>query len=137
HALAIEQDTLGQAMEWAVAPGQTPERLRAGLAALRDLPKMPPAAEVVQAEALLTEKTLDLPTDELKRPLEDDKRNRPYGPSTFWNSIWLDAVLPPWERVRARRVNRLSSIAMARVAMLEPWQRPASTTAGNDGGGPL
>ena len=55
---AVERTALGQAMEWAVARGQTPERLHAALAAYRDLPKMPPAADMVRAGANLVENTL-------------------------------------------------------------------------------
>src|SRR5277367_5205048 len=56
-ALVTEREALDLAMEWAVASRQTPERIRSALAAIRDLPKMTPADEVVRADAVLTEKT--------------------------------------------------------------------------------
>ena len=43
HAVLVnfERDALALAIEWAVAPGQTPERLHAALEAYRNLPKLP------------------------------------------------------------------------------------------------
>src|SRR5262249_9622393 len=55
RALEIELDALDLAKGWATAPGQTPERLHAAIAAYRDLPPMIQAADVVRAEAVLTE----------------------------------------------------------------------------------
>ena len=59
-------DALGHALEWAVAHGQTPDRLHAALAAYRDLPKMASATDMVRVEANLVENTLDLPTSRLR-----------------------------------------------------------------------
>ena len=44
---SVERDALSLAMEWAVAPGQTPERLHAALAAYREMPKVPSATDVL------------------------------------------------------------------------------------------
>ena len=41
NVVLMERITLGHALEWAVARGQTPERLQAALVAYRDLPNMP------------------------------------------------------------------------------------------------
>jgi hypothetical protein len=130
---SMERDALLLAMEWATSRGQTPERLHAALAAYRDLPKMPPAADVVRAEANLTEKTLNLPTsalhDWLLESMSEPGRN---ASGQIWESAWLDVETAPWERARARRVNRLVAAATIRAATLEPWQRPGLSASGRD-----
>ena len=60
---------LGLAIEWALARGQTPERLHAALEAYRDLPKMPQPSEIVRAEANIVENTLDLPASTFREYL--------------------------------------------------------------------
>jgi hypothetical protein len=120
-----ERSALGQAMEWAVARGQTLERLGPALAAFRALPKMRPAGDVVRAEAILFENTLDLSTSKL-RDLLYQSRNGWHQQVTerTMDSLLFDVLTTPWERARARRVNRLVSLAVIREAALEPWQRP-------------
>jgi hypothetical protein len=121
---SMERDALSLAMEWAISRGQTPQRLHAALATYRDLPKMPPVAEVVQAEANLTEKTLDLPSGTLRNRLLESMNEPRENPSgQIWASAWLDVITTPWERSRTRRVNRLLAAAAIRASMLEPWQR--------------
>ena len=61
QALAIEREALDLARDWATAPGQTPDRLRAAIAAYRDLPRLTPAAEVVRGEGILFERTTRSP----------------------------------------------------------------------------
>ena len=45
----FERDALALALDWAVAPGQTPARLHAAMEAYRDLPKLAPPSDVVRA----------------------------------------------------------------------------------------
>jgi ABC-2 family transporter protein len=120
--VSVERTALGVALEWAIAHGQTPERLHKALAAYRELPKMPAVADIVRVEANLVENTLDLPTSRLRDwALESDNgHTRP--PSAF-ASIVFDLATMPWERVRARRVNHLIAKLAIQDAALEPWQR--------------
>ena len=120
--IAVERMALGQALEWAVARGQTPDRLHAALAAYRDLPKMPPAADMVRAEANLVENTLDLPASRLRDWVFESANGRTRSQRAF-DSFLFDLATTPWERVRARRVNRLIARAVIQDAMREPWQR--------------
>jgi len=127
----VERDALGLAMEWAVAPGQTPVRLQAALTAYRDLPEMPPAADVVRVEANLVERTLDLPTSKFCDWLYESM-NGVSQSERFLTSALRDVVATPWERARARRVNRLVSAAAIQSTMGEPWQRSRHTSGGPD-----
>jgi hypothetical protein len=119
----VEQNALGVALEWAVARGQTPDRLHAALAAYRDLPKMPLAADVVRADANLVDNTLDLPTSRLREWVFESANGRTRSQSAL-DSMLFDLATMPWERVRVRRVNHLFAQAAIRDAMTEPWQRP-------------
>jgi hypothetical protein len=128
QALAFEQEALDLAMNWASARRQTPERLHAALAAYRDLPRMIPAADVVRAEGILTERTLELPADDLKGWLLSAVVPQAValgGDRTvpLWASLWVDLISSPWERARASRINRSYAAWAARSALLEPWQR--------------
>ena len=120
----VERTALGVAMEWAVARGQTPEQLHAALTAYRNLPKIPAAADVVRAEANIVEKTLDLPTSRLRdwvfqgRLTHGNIRTQP-----AFTSMLFDLATMPWERVCARRVNRLMASAAIQASIYEPWQR--------------
>jgi ABC-type transport system involved in multi-copper enzyme maturation permease subunit len=116
--LAIEQKALALAMSWAAAPGQTPERLRGAIAAYRALPPMPTALEVVRAEARVTEHTLDLPGKELRDLLNPSFAGSSRPP------FLIDLMTSPWEVSRTRKVTRLYFDAEARLAAVEPWQRP-------------
>jgi hypothetical protein len=120
-ALAIEEEALDFARRWAITRGQTPERLRAALAAYRDLPPMIPAAEVARAEAILVERTIELPAGELRDWL---LANLSPGQQwdTLWAALWGDLVTTPWERARATRVNRSYAAWAIQAASLEPWQ---------------
>jgi hypothetical protein len=123
----VERDALGAAIEWALAPGQTPERLHTALEAYRSLPKMAPPSDVVRAQANLFENTLDLPSDSLRRYLEE----LVYGPKPAGKSDrrrlvtigMIDVVTTPWELAHARRVNRLASSAALEAAEREPGRR--------------
>ena len=116
-SLSVEQNAIGLAMEWAIARGQTPERLLAALAAYRDLPKMPPSADTVRAEANLVENTLDLPASTIRDWLYESM----YVPRSraVITSVLIDLMNTPWERARARRVNRL----LARAAIHDAESR--------------
>ena len=118
----VEQNALGQALEWAVARGQTPERLRAALAAYRNLPKIPPAADMIRAEANLVENTLQLPTSRL-RDWAFESTNGNARPQQVFDAVMFDLATMPWEWVRARRLNRLISHTALEDAVREPWQR--------------
>jgi len=118
----VERDALGLAMEWAVARGQTTERLHAALAAYHGLPKMPPATDVVRVEANLVEKTLDLPTSKFRDWLFQSMSGLPQSERVLASAL-LDVVTTPWERARVQRLNRLVSAAAIQSAMHEPWQR--------------
>jgi hypothetical protein len=123
NALITEREALDLAVEWAIAPRQTAEQLRSALAAIRDLPKMTPADEVLRAQANLTEKTIDLPAKKLEKELESLNGPGMERTGEFWTAAWLDWLTTPWERARARRVNRLLATEAIQKAMLEPWQR--------------
>ena len=82
---------------------------------------MPSSADIVRAEANLVENTLDLPTDRLRDWLNDV--NGTSHSQRVFTPVLLDAATTPWERVRIRRVNRLTSQAWIQDAMREPWQR--------------
>jgi hypothetical protein len=126
HALAIERQALGLAGQWAEAPGQSPDRLRAAIAAYRDLPPMPPAPDVMRGEGLAAERTIDLPIDDLRDWLVDySRQGQPERAISVEELLRLDLATTPWERARARRVNRLLTAELARLASLEPRQRPA------------
>ncbi len=121
NVVLVERTALSHALEWAVAPGQTLERLQTALAAYRERPKMPSSADIVRAEANLVENTLELPTDRLRDWLNDMNGTRPS--QRVFTSVLIDAATTPWERARIRRVNRLTSQAWIQDAMREPWQR--------------
>jgi hypothetical protein len=121
NVVLMERITLGRALEWAVARGQTPERLQAALVAYRDLPNMPSSTDIVRVEANLVENTLDLPTDRIRDWLND--MNGTSNAERVFSLALLETVTTPWERVRIRRVNRLYSQALIQEAMREPWQR--------------
>jgi len=124
--VSVQRNALGLALEWAVARGQTIDRLHAALSAYGDLPKMPSAADIVRAEANLVERTLDLPTSTLRDWLYYESTIGMNGPRSErkWAFALVDVVTTPWERARARRVNRLLSLAAIQNSAHEPWQRP-------------
>jgi hypothetical protein len=126
--LTFERDALILALDWANAPGQTPERLRAALDAYRILPKLPPASDVVRAEANIVENTLNLPVDKLRSYLEE----LAYGPplrdraAVGWQLLrfgMVDVVTTPWELTHARRVNRALAATEIENASREPGHR--------------
>jgi ABC-2 family transporter len=126
QALSIEMETLDLARDWTTAPGQTPERLRAAIAAYRDLPRLTPAAEVVRGDAILFERTIDLPTDDIKGLFLEiivGPMNLAHGNIPIWASLYIDLITTPWERERSRRVNRQFASTLIRNASLEPWQQ--------------
>ncbi len=126
HALTIEREALDLARDWSTAPRQTLDRLRAAMVAYRDLPRPIPAAEVVRGEAILLERTIDLPADDLKGLLLETTvgpRNLANGTIPTWALLYLDLITTPWERARAVRVNRQFAAYLAREAALEPWQQ--------------
>ena len=62
----IERVGTTQALNWALAPGQTVERLEKALKSYHDLPKLPPTADLVRAEANVVENTLELPASTIR-----------------------------------------------------------------------
>ncbi len=125
---SVERDALGLAMEWAVARGQTPERLHAALAAYREMPKPPSATEVLRAEANIVENTFDLPASKFLDGVEAMRRS---GADTPLQSAFPSWSLAPWERARGRRVNRLFFADAIRLASIEPGQRPEPAKSGS------
>ena len=101
-ALAIEKQALDLAMEWASAPGQTPERLRAALATYRDLPRVSVPSEIVRTEAQLVERSLDHLDDALINLLNESGDLSTVG-RAVQSKVWSTVVALPWERIRARR----------------------------------
>ncbi len=121
-----ERQALELALEWALASGQTSERLHKALEAYRNLPKMPPPSEVVRAEANLFENTLDLPPSKLRSYLEKPVYGRPPGADDARQTFafgMINLVTTPWELTRARRVNRFVSAAALESASREPGHR--------------
>jgi hypothetical protein len=127
QALAIERLALDRAIAWTIAPGQTPDRLRAALAAYREPLGMPPAAEVVRAEAQIVEQSLDH-LDEVLVNYLHKLGSMPAGELAARHAVWSTVVALPWERVRAHRVTRRLFNAAIEDASLEPWQQPRATT---------
>ncbi len=123
-AWEIERDGLGLAMEWAIAPQQTPERLHAALAAYRALPRMVQAADVARAEAHLTEKMLSFPADKLRSELLSIRSG-----GEAWRPAWVDLITQPWEIARARRVNRILAAAFFQTAARDPFERRISSSS--------
>ena len=114
-------------MEWAGAPGQTPDRLRAAIGPISPCPRMTPADEVVRGEGVLIERTIRLPADDLKDMLlEGSGWNSPEHPVPIWAMLWIDMITTPWSATRAVRLSRLLTSEEARRAALEPWQRPTN-----------
>jgi hypothetical protein len=127
EALAIEKLALGLAREWADAPGQAPDRLRAAIAAYRDLSPMTPAADVIRSEGLVVERSIGLPIEDIRDWVADlGMQSIPQHRPSTWELLKLDLIATPWERARARRLNRLITSEAAQLAELEPWQRPAA-----------
>jgi hypothetical protein len=123
----VERSALAAAIDWAVAPGQTPERLRAAVDAYNTLPLMASPGEVARAEANIVENTLNLPHDRIRDYLVEFA----YGPSTRETDQILrvmrvgsvDLVTTPWELARARRVNRRLADALIRTASRKAGHR--------------
>ncbi len=123
-ALAIEKQALDAAMEWAGAPGQTPERLRAALASYLALPRLTPAADVFRAEGILVERTIRLPAADLEDWfVELNGWNTPSRPVPFWGMLWLDMISTPWERTRCRADHPAAHLRAAQIGALEPRLR--------------
>ncbi len=126
--VVAEREALIIALDWATAPGQTKDRLRAALEAYRNLPKMPAASDVVRAEANLVENTLNLPVDRLRPYLEELIFGPLPGEADHTHRRLLrfgiiDVVTTPWELARARRVYRAISVAAIKSASREPGHR--------------
>jgi hypothetical protein len=132
--VSVERRALALAMDWAFARGQTSERLHSALSVYVDLPKVTPAAEVVRAEAMILENTLDHPSALFRAYLEESRLFGRAGPETPSQQalarIWFHVLAPTWEFARARRVNRLAAAAAIRAASREPGQRPGPIESG-------
>ena len=133
----FERDALALALDWAVAPGQTPARLHAAMEAYRDLPKIAPPSDVVRAQANIVENTLNLPASKLRMYVEDFALGNPGSRRQNRLTMILEyagiaLVTTPWELSRARRETRLNSAEDLDVASREPghrigdyWDEPA------------
>jgi heme/copper-type cytochrome/quinol oxidase subunit 4 len=122
--MAVEREALGLAMEWAIAKGQTPERLEEALSAYRDLPKIPTVSDAVRTEANLVDKTLDLPVGKLRDWLIETTIGTGLDhPNKLISYMWLDFMTTPWERARARRVNHLIAVKAIEAAIHAPSER--------------
>jgi len=80
------------------------------------------AADVVRAEAHLTENTLGLPSDKLRDEILS------LGGRKDWQPAWVDVITLPWEVARAQRVNRVLAAAFLQIAVQEPFQRLVSSS---------
>ncbi len=130
QALVIEKQALDLAMEWAGNPGQAPDRLRAAILAYLALPRMTPVEESVRGEGLLVERTIQLPADDLRDwLLEERGRSMPGSSVSPWDSLRIDLIAAPWERARAVRLTRQATSEEARFVSLEPWKRPMGPPA--------
>ncbi len=125
-SLAIERTALDLAIDWANARGQTPDRLRGALTAYLALPRMIPAAEVIRAEGVLIERTIDLPRGDFKDFVAATMTEGTGRPPGIDRMLFVDLMTTPWELARARRINRLVIDEAIRLSALEPWQRPAT-----------
>ena len=63
------------------------------------------------------------PPEKLEKELESRNGHGLERTGEFWTAAWLDWLTTPWERARARRVNRLIATADIEKAALENWQR--------------
>jgi ABC-2 family transporter protein len=121
-----EREALIAAMDWALAPGQTSERLHAALVAYRSLPAMPAPRDVVRAQSNLFENTLDLPVNALREYLGTllyGQRVATLRAGGIPELGMINLVTTPWELARARRVNRAVSAAALESAGREPGHR--------------
>ncbi len=122
-ALTIEHVALDLAVDWANAAGQTPDRLRRAIGAYLSLPRMVPPSEVIRAEGVLVERTVDLPHEDLKEFLVNSMSEGSGRAPTFDKFLLVDLMTTPWELTRVRRLNRLFTARGLEHATLEPWQR--------------
>jgi hypothetical protein len=119
---AAERWGLSLALLWAADPRQTPESLARALDAYRKLPEMPPAAETIRAEALISRNTGALPRDELVAQFFRWRIEPPNVP-TASEKLWVDFLTPPWELARARKVFPLLYASKIAEAERPPWRR--------------
>ncbi len=124
----VERDALGSAISWAVAKGQTTERLHAALEAYRNLPELTSPTDIVRAEANIIENTLDLPASTLRRYLEEfEIEPWPHEGTAEPRHVLaiglINLFTTPWELAHARRVNRLVSASALESAGLAPGRR--------------
>ncbi len=121
NAFTVERGALGAALEWSVARGQTPARLKAALAAFRAAP-LPPVTDIIRAEANVAENTLNLSPERFKDWLQENLVGMARSEARLLSAL-IDVLRTPWELMRARRANRFLSSKMIQFAKLEPWQR--------------
>lgn len=119
-AVSTEPRALGLAMTWAAHAKQTPERLRAALAAYRGVPR-PDAVDAIRAEALIVENTYRLPRDKLVDEIRTMMSDGSHSAPGNMESLWTEVATTPWELARARRSFRLLFASRIVQARLEPW----------------
>jgi ABC-type transport system involved in multi-copper enzyme maturation permease subunit len=118
--LGLERLALSMALLWAADSRQTPQRLRAALAAYRELPHVPDAADPIRAEAQIALDTMALPRSEWAEHWSR-MMAEPAGPPNAATRLWVDFLTTPWEMARARKAFRLLYASKIEEAKAEPW----------------
>jgi hypothetical protein len=90
---------------------------------------MPAPSEIVRADTRMVENTLDLPTSEFRYWLLPSllKEQPPQGAGQLSAYVSTSMIAAPWERERARRLNRLISAELLTIAAREPADRQGWT----------
>ncbi|SIN99319.1 hypothetical protein SAMN05444166_1948 [Singulisphaera sp. GP187] len=101
NALLVDRQATMLALDWAASDKQTSNRLRKALADLRALPPFPTLVEVLNAEAPLVERTLDLSGAELETAINGPNRR-----ALAVRVCETMLLYSSWERERARRICR-------------------------------
>ncbi|MDR3636070.1 MAG: hypothetical protein P4L84_19870 [Isosphaeraceae bacterium] len=122
-ATIVELQGLHMGMAWAAAPGQSRERLHATLEELQQMPERLPLGETIKVEAATWERTLSLPTNELRPFLTTVAKPSSMGRGAFAFFSWF--LVNPWERERARRAGRIYFTDALEYADREPWGHSA------------
>jgi len=130
YAQYYEEAALSLAMKWAADERQTVATLRDARGAFHQLPLMLDAAEVIRAEALILQNTLDLPRGELRDGVaqflaEPRQTSEPY------QAITAELLTTPWELARTRRVLDVLLTSKIHDAQRDPSQ-PIEKPKGGD-----
>jgi ABC-2 family transporter protein len=122
-AIATHHQAIGLAFEWLGTAGQSPESLRRALVDLKALPTPPNLAMMIQVEASIIERTLNLSGNQLAAEVYLYRGQKSAHLSTL-EHLWFARIMAaPWERQRARRVIRRLIAGELSNTVLEPYQR--------------